>query len=190
MGIETVVLASAVASSAMGIAGTVMQAQQQRAVAEQQARQQELNNQAALKQMQENYEALNVQDQESRKQSIDAEMQNQKDASQAQARVNLMSAASGMQGQSIDDLFFQIEKKKGENLNDILMNRENQIYNITRQAEQVQATAEASRSNRAFYKPSGWETGLRAVKSGMGGAMEGYKFGHLAADYFGLKGGN
>lgn len=175
----------AAASAVIGAAVSYQGIQSQKRMAEYQEQQQEQQNKAALESMQSQYSALNAAEQQAQKQELDSSIQNQKDAAAARGRVNLMSAASGMQGTSIEDMFWQVEQTKGANLNTILYNSEVDQYNRGLQAEQVWADTRAARGARYFAKPSALEGALKVT----GGALQGYQmaagFMNTAKDFTG-----
>lgn len=172
-------------------ATTAMSLNQQRQNTKVQEQQAEMQKQNALEEMRQNYAALNTEQAKMSAQEIDASLENQKAYVQDAGRVNLMAASTGMGGQSIGDMFYQVEQKKAQNLDNLLLNHEAGMQELTQQAENLQAGAKSRLTGLTVSKPSAAAGILNIGTSALGGYLQGKELQKTFEDYSGssLKGG-
>lgn len=162
--------------AAMSAAAAYSADQQQRGQIDIANKQVENDNKATLAKMQQDYTALNDEQRAAAAEAVDQSMQNQQAASEAQGRVNTLAAAQGMGGTSVDDLLFQVQKEKGENMSNILNNQEVKFRQIKDQSAMAHLAAKSGMKVQ-LNKPSGMASGLNITTSAVGGAMQGYQMG-------------
>lgn len=162
--------------AALGAASAHMQNQAADARVEAQNRQIELNNQAVIEQMGENYAALNTEAQKAAAESVQQGMQSQLGAIKSRSEANLMAAASGMGGASVEDMFVAINRDEAKSMSNIIGNYEDRIYEINRNAENVWNQAKGGLQN-TLNKPSGWSKAANVITGAIGGYATGSQLG-------------
>lgn len=147
-----------------------MQARQQAKAQEQYQRQQ---NQQALKSMQNQYGQLSSKEADAHERALQDSMQVQEQYAQKRARVNLMSAASGTAGLSVDSMIQDLRMGKGKNMNTILRNQEIEMQGFRDQAEAIRTGTASRIDNRKIQRPSWAEIGISAAGQGLAGYSQG-----------------
>lgn len=160
---------AAAAAAAQGI-----QARQQAKAQEQYQKQQ---NQQALKSMQDQYGQLSRAEADAQERATQDSMQVQKEYAQRKARVNLMSAASGTAGLSVDSMIQDLRMTKGENMGTILRNQEIEMQGFRDQAEAIRTGAASRMDTRKIQRPSWAEIGLSTAGAGLQGYGSGKAIG-------------
>lgn len=172
--VGTFLAANAGTIAAATMAGqALMQGVQARKQAEQQQAIQKQNNKRAIESMQSQYSQLSGAEADARQRTLDDKLDNQAEAARRKASINLMAAASGTQGLSIDGVMRDISQQQGRNLNTILTNQDIELQGFRNQAEQVRTGTAGRIDNRKIQRPSWLEVGLQTASS----AAQGYMMG-------------
>lgn len=97
-------------------------------------------------------------------------LQAQRELLSATSQVELQSAVTGTYGNSIDASIANLESGFGNRMSEITYNRDIELDNVSKQAEDIAAGATAA-GDRTIAQP-GWYTGLKAG-IGAAGAVQG-----------------
>ena len=152
---------------------TLMQGVQARQQAAQQQAYQQQQNKRAIESMQGQYSQLSGAEADARSRAVTDSMDNQVEAARRKASINLMAAASGTQGLSIDSMMRDISQQQGRNLNTIVRNQEIELMGFRNQAEQIRTGTASRIDNRKIQRPSWAEVGLNTAAAGAQGYMTG-----------------
>ena len=159
-------------------AQVVMQGQEQKAMAEAQTKAQEQNNKSLRLAAVQQYDDLSRAERDAIDQSDRESLAQQKQALQAQGRINVMSGASGTYGGSVDSVLHDLVQTRGKNVAAIRSNRDTNLEDIRIQSEAIRFGARANQGNRIFSKPSSGAIALGAATSGLNSyAGAGGRFG-------------
>lgn len=178
-----------------GIALGVMNAFVSNKAAKAQARQQHeymeqmiaAQNKAALEEMRENYGQLTKAENSVIAGTMQQSVEAQKQAAIAEGKINLMAAATGMGGSSVQDMFFQLQQQKGQNLSTLMQNQENALLDIQDQAENIYAATNSKLQRvRQVARPTGWSMAANLVSGGLQGYLSGSQMQSLSDDFFGI----
>lgn len=123
----------------------------------------------------ENYRQLASVEQQEQKEYKEQLLQNQTSLSQQKAAVELMAAASGTGGNSVDAMMTDLTNTAGQNQAQIVSNYENQQQSIANQYRSIQKGG--AMEMRRFNKPSTVSTLTGSISSGLQGFMGGYQAG-------------
>lgn len=134
---------------------------------------QQQKNERALSSMQDQYSQLSGAEADARERSIDESMRNQVESAKRKSRINLMAAASGTQGLSVDGMIRDISQQQGRNMNTILRNQDIELQGFRNQAEQIRTGTANRIDKRKIQRPSWGEIGLSTVSAGVQGYMTG-----------------
>jgi len=156
----------AIPMAVIAVASSVYSGIQAREKADQQNAYRKQQNEQALKSMQSQYSQLSGAEADARERSIVAGMDNQTEAMRRKSSINLMAAASGTQGLSVDSLLQGVRSEQGRNMNTILNNQEIELQGFRNQAEGIRTQTASRIDNRTIQKPSWGEIGLNAANSG------------------------
>lgn len=168
------IAANAGTIAAVTMAGTaLMQGIQSRNQAKAQQEYQQQKNERALSSMQDQYSQLSGAEADARERSIDESMRNQVESAKRKSRINLMAAASGTQGLSVDGMIRDISQQQGRNMNTILRNQDIELQGFRNQAEQIRTGTANRIDNRKIQRPSWGEIGLSTASAGVQGYMTG-----------------
>lgn len=107
--------------------------------------------------------------------SAEDSIQAQAELFRAKGQVNVLAGASGTYGGSVDSMLRDLNATHGQNIRNIVHNRENEISGYKAQAEGIRYGAQREQGNRYFAKPSYLGIGASAV-------------GSAASSYYGAKG--
>lgn len=151
----------------------LMQGVQARQQAEAQQQYQQQRNKRALKSMQDQYSQLSGAEADARERALEQTMDNQVEGAKRKARINLMAAASGTQGLSVDGLMQDISRNQGRNLNTIISNQDIELQGFRNQAEQIRTGTANRIDNRKIQRPSWGEIGVSTASAGVQGYMTG-----------------
>ena len=132
------------------------------------AKQQELNNEATLKSAVSQYSEMGAFEQEAARQNLNDSLDVQADRSRAVGRVNLMTAASGTSGLSMDSLLTDIRQSKGRNMETINQNRQTDLANFRQQASNIRYGAASQMDTRTISRPSAVAAGLEVAGEATG----------------------
>lgn len=166
--------ANAATIAAVTMAGTaLMQGIQSRNQAKAQQEYQQQKNERALSSMQDQYSQLSGAEADARERSIDESMRNQVESAKRKSRINLMAAASGTQGLSVDGMIRDISQQQGRNMNTILRNQDIELQGFRNQAEQIRTGTANRIDKRKIQRPSWGEIGLSTASAGVQGYMTG-----------------
>lgn len=172
--VGTFLAANAGTIAAATMAGqALMQGVQARKQAEQQQEMQKINNRRAIESMQSQYSQLSGAEADARQRAVSDGMDNQIEAARRKSRINLMAAASGTQGLSVDSMMRDISQQQGRNLNTIVSNQDIELQGFRNQAEQIRVGTEGRIDNRKIQRPSWAEVGLSTASSAAQGYMTG-----------------
>lgn len=140
----------------------------------------DLNNAATIEQMRDNYAALGTEQAKAAAESLQQGQDVQKAAIQAKSQANLMAAATGMGGASVEDMFYAVSRDKNQSMSNVISNYEDRVYEINLQAENVYNQAKGSLQNKTarLNKPSSFSK----VANIAVGAISGYMTGSGVAD--------
>jgi len=89
------------------------------------------------------------------------------------SQVNVVSGASGTYGGSVDSMLRDLKTTRGRNMSAIVQNRNTQLAEVQKQAEQIRYGARANQDTRTFNKPSGFGIAVSAVGAGAQGYASG-----------------
>lgn len=168
------IAANAGTIAAVTMAGTaLMQGIQARNQAKAQQEYQQQKNERALSSMQDQYSQLSGAEADARERSIDESMRNQVESAKRKSRINLMAAASGTQGLSVDGMIRDISQQQGRNMNTILRNQDIELQGFRNQAEQIRTGTANRIDKRKIQRPSWGEIGLSTASAGVQGYMTG-----------------
>lgn len=168
------IAANAGTIAAVTMAGTaLMQGIQSRNQAKAQQEYQQQKNERALSSMQDQYSQLSGAEADARERSIDESMRNQVESAKRKSRINLMAAASGTQGLSVDGMIRDISQQQGRNMNTILRNQDIELQGFRNQAEQIRTGTANRIDKRKIQRPSWGEIGLSTASAGVQGYMTG-----------------
>lgn len=92
------------------------------------------------------------------------------------SQVNLLSGASGTYGGSVDSMLRDLKTTRGRNMSAIVQNRNTQLAEVQKQADQIRYGARAQQDTRIFNKPSGFGIAVSAAGAGMQGYSMGSSF--------------
>lgn len=162
----------------------VMQGIQARQQAKAQQQYQDQQNKSALASMQDQYSDLNENERDARQRSLMESMQNQEEGARRRASINLMAAASGTQGLSVDSMIQDINRNQGRNLNTIISNQDTELRGFRQQAEQIRTGTASRMDTQKIQRPSWAEIGLQAGSS----ALQGYTTGQEISNALGHEG--
>ena len=84
------------------------------------------------------------------------------------SQVNVVSGASGTYGGSVDSMLRDLKTTRA-----IVQNRNTQLAEVQKQAEQIRYGARANQDTRTFNKPSGFGIAVSAVGAGAQGYASG-----------------
>lgn len=168
-----------VAANAATIAATTMAATaamqgiQARNQAKQQEEYQKQQNERAIDSMQDQYSQLSGAEADARERAVQDGMSNQVEAAKRKSQINLMAAASGTQGLSVDSMMRDLKQQQGRNMNTILRNQETELQGFRNQAEQIRTGTAGRIDNRKIQKPSWAEIGISTASAATSGYMTG-----------------
>lgn len=163
----------------------IMQGIEARKQAEQQRAYQKQQNELAMESMRSQYSQLSSAEADARERGLQEGMDNQIQAAQRKSQINLMAAASGTQGLSVDSMMQDIKRQEGRNLDTIVRNQDIELQGFRNQAEQIRTGTAGRIDNRKIERPSWAEIGINAASS----AAQGYMTGQDMTSGFG-GGGN
>lgn len=172
--VGTFLAANAGTIAAATMAGqALMQGIQARKQAEAQQEYQQQRNKRALESMQDQYSQLSGAEADARERSLEETMDNQVEAAKRRSRINLMAAASGTQGLSVDSMMQDISRNQGRNMNTIISNQDIELQGFRNQAEQIRTGTANRIDKRKIQRPSWGEIGLSTASAGLQGYMTG-----------------
>jgi len=140
----------------------VMQGIQARKQAAQQAEYQKQQNRRAIDSMQDQYGQLSGAEADARERAVQEGMNNKLEAAKRKSQINLMAAASGTQGLSVDSMMRDISQQRGRNMDTIIRNQDIELQGFRNQAEQIRTGTAGRIDNRKIQKPSWAEIGINA----------------------------
>lgn len=161
--------AGTIAAATM-VGQTVMQGIEARKQAERQAEYQKQQNQRAIESMQDQYSQLSGAEADARERAVQEGMNNKIEAAKRKSQINLMAAASGTAGLSVDSMMRDISQQRGRNMDTILRNQDIELQGFRNQAEQIRTGTAGRIDNRKIQKPSWAEIGINAGAQ----ALQGY----------------
>lgn len=172
--VGTFLAANAGTIAAATMAGqALMQGIEARKQAEQQREMQKINNERAMDSMRSQYSQLSGAEADARERSVTDAMDNQVEAARRKSRINLMAAASGTAGLSMDSMMQDIRQQQGRNLSTIVTNQDIELQGFRNQAEQIRTGTAGRIDNRKIQRPSWLEVGLQTASSAAQGYMTG-----------------
>jgi len=172
--VGTFLAANAGTIAAATMAGqAIMSGIQARKQAEAQQQYQQQQNELALKSMRDQYSQLSSAEKDARERALQDSIQNQEEYAQRRAKINLMAAASGTSGLSVDSMMQDLKQQKGRNLSTIVSNQEIELQGFRNQAESIRTGTAGRIDNRKIQRPSWAEIGLNAASSAAQGYMTG-----------------
>ena len=172
--VGTFLAANAGTIAAATMAGqAIMSGIQARKQAEAQQQYQQQQNELALKSMRDQYSQLSTAEKDAKERSLNESIQNQEEYAQRRARINLMAAATGTGGLSVDSMMQDLKMQKGRNLNTIVSNQEIELQGFRNQAEAIRTGTQGRIDTRKIQRPSWAEIGLSAAGSAVSGYMTG-----------------
>lgn len=149
----------------------VMQGIEARNQAERQAEYQKQQNRRAIESMQDQYSQLSGAEADARERAVQEGMNNKLEAAKRKSQINLMAAASGTQGLSVDSMMRDISQQRGRNMNTILRNQDIELQGFRNQAEQIRTGTADRIDNRKIQKPSWAEIGINTGAQALQGYM-------------------
>lgn len=176
--------------AAVAVAGSVYAGVQQQNLADAEEAQQDKNNknttEAAIAAMGD----LSPAQRDIQNDSAEEGLKSQADYIRNVSQVNLMSGASGTYGGSVDSMLRDLATTRGRNMSQIVKNRDTQLQDIQKQAEQIRYGARANQDTRLFNKPSGFGIAVSAIGAGAQGYSAGSSFSQGAKGAMGASGGS
>lgn len=170
-------IAIGVVMAVMAVASTVYSGVQARKQAEAQEEQQRINNEVTMQSAVAQMGDLDAATKDTNEDASEEGLKTQADYIRNVSQVNLMAGASGTYGGSVDSMLRDLKTTRGRNMSAIVKNRDTQLGEIQKQAEQIRYGARANMDTRMFNKPSGFGIGLSAVASGVSAYGSGYGMG-------------
>lgn len=144
----------AVATTAISVAAAVQQTAQARANAKAQEQAAELRNEALVEQTVANYDELADVELDAQQRAIDDSLSVQKGYIQQKGNVNVMAAAMGTGGMSVQSQLEDLEREKYSNYNTVLLSKQAEMDNIRSQAESIRYQAANNMDVRPVSRPS------------------------------------
>lgn len=162
----------AIGSAAIGGATAGFSYLQQRADYKTQTEMQDYNNQIIMNDAINQYGQLGESEHNVQENMLRSLLDNQLDVAAQQANAKLLAGASGTQGGSVNSMLFDIAQTGGRNQANIIYDRNQQLSQITKQAESIRYGARRQMGTRSFARPSA----LRALQGGIQTGMSSYNF--------------
>ncbi|CAM0031673.1 internal virion protein [Vibrio phage D530] len=160
---------ASVAATAISVAATVAATAQANANAKAQEEAAEKRNQQLVEQTVANYDELADIELQAQQQAQEDTQAVQKDFLQQKGRINVMAAAMGTAGQSLDSQLKDLEREKYQNYDTILTSRQAEMDNIRSQAETMRYQAANSMNVTPVSRPSWASTALSVGSTALGG---------------------
>lgn len=168
----------AIGSAAIGGATAGFSYLQQKADYKTQNEVQKYNNQIIMNDAINQYGQLGESEHQVQENMLRGLLDNQLDIAAQQANAKLLAGASGTQGGSVNSMLFDIAQTGGRNQANVIYNRNQQLNQITKQADNIRYGARRQMGTRAFARPSV----LRSLKGGAQTAMSAYNFSQSAGN--------
>lgn len=164
---------AATISAATAAISTVAQGVQARNQAQAQEEYRKQQNEMAIESMQDQYGQISEAEADARERAAQESINNQEQYAQRKARINLMAAASGTQGLSVDSMMRDLKQQKGRNMNTIITNQDIELQGFRNQAEQVRTGTAGRIDTREIKRPSWAAIGLQTAQAGTQGFLRG-----------------
>lgn len=165
----TAVEVAAAAAAAISIAATVSAQVQASANADAQEKAAERHNEQLVEQTIANYDELADVELQAQQRAQEDTQEVQKGYIQSKGRVNVMAAAMGTAGQSLDSQLKDLEREKYSNYNTILVSRQAEMDNTRSQAENMRYQAANSMNVTPVSRPSWAASALNVGSVALGG---------------------
>lgn len=149
--------------TATAVGSSIMQGVEARNQAKAAKAQQKHQNKSAIENMQHQYGVLNENERDSLLRSREESMDIQGEFAKRRSQLNLMSAASGTAGLSVDNMITGLERDRGRNMEAVLRNQDTELSNFREQAESIRAGTAGRMDTRRIQRPSWLEVGLNTA---------------------------
>lgn len=167
MAVAAVPAAVSYTMAAMSVAATLQSVAQARKTAAAQVAAQEERNDQIVESTIANYDQLSEAELSVQQQSLQRSLDTQKDYIKQKGKLNVMAAAMGTGGQSMQSQLNDLNRTKYSNFNTIQQDKQAELDNIADQATNMRYQAASSMSTQAISRPS-WASGaLSAASSGL-----------------------
>lgn len=154
-------------SAGVSAASAVAAGYQQQQQAKQQEAYRKQQNEIAKESMLDQYSELSAAEKESRTASLEQKQENQDEYQKRKAKLNLMAAASGTGGLSVDSMMQDLKAERGRNINAIVHNQEVELDKFRSKSEAIRTQTKSRVDNRKIKKPSWGSIGLNAAAQGV-----------------------
>lgn len=152
----------AVGAAAVAAVGAIYSGYVSQQQAKAQIEAQERNNELAAESMLNQYSELSEAEKDSRNAALEQTQENQEEYQRRKSRINLITAASGAGGMSVDSMMQDLRANKGSNMNAIVNNQEIELDKFRSRSTAIQTQAKSRIDKRKIHKPSWGEIGLQA----------------------------
>jgi len=159
--------------TATAVGSSLMQGIEARNQAKAAREQQKRQNESAIESMQHQYGVLNDNERESLRTHLEESMDIQGEFAKRRSQLNLMSAASGTAGLSVDNLITGLERDRGRNMQTVLRNQDIELRNFREQAESIRTGTAGRMDTRKIQRPSWLEIGLNTAAEAGQAYMQG-----------------
>ena len=159
--------------TATTVGSSIMQGVEARNQAKAAKAQQKHQNKSAIDNMQHQYGVLNENERDSLLRHREESMDIQGEFAKRRSQLNLMSAASGTSGLSVDNMITGLERDSGRNMETVLRNQDAELSNFREQARASRTGAAGRMDTRKIQRPSWLEVGLNTASQAGQAYMQG-----------------